>query len=117
MNKVEIILMERGERTRRRALNSPLSQGSGETVMYSVDYQPWGADDEAAMTAPVVKILDQDDVDVTSTLCSGGGSVVYSYKIEFVITSVSAGARYRVFVKGTHESQIMECWTFLDGQL
>ena len=117
MNRVEIRLLERGERTRRRALNSPLGHGSSETVKYFVDFQPWGASDSLPVSSPVIKILDQDDEDVTSTLCVGGGTVVSDYEVEFTITSISAGDRYRVFVKGTIDSLVGECWTFLDGEL
>ena len=117
MNRVEIKLLTRGERTRRRALNSPLGQGSRETQKYFVDLQPWGASDSEVITSPVILILDQDDNDVTATLCSGGGAVVSDYEIEFTITAVTAGDRYRVFIKGTVDSLIGECWTFLDGEV
>lgn len=117
MNRVQIKLLERGERTRRRALNSPLKQGSGETVKYYVDFQPWGASESLPCSSPVVTILDEDDTDVTSTLCAGGGSVVSNYEVEFTVTSVSAQKRYRCFVKCTINSLIGECWTFIDGEL
>ena len=117
MNRVEIKLLERGERVRRRALNSPLAQGSAETVKYFVDFQPWGASDSLPVSSPAVKILDQDDGDVTATLCSAGGAVVSDYEVEFTITAVTAGDKYRVFVKGTVDSLIEECWTFVEGEL
>ena len=117
MNRVEILLLTRGERVRRRALNSPLSQGSVETIKYFVDFQPWGASESLPASSPVVLILDEDDVDITATLCSGGGAVVSDYEVEFTITSVGAGKRYRVFVKATVDSLIGQCWTFLDGEL
>jgi hypothetical protein len=50
-------------------------------------------------------------------LCSGGGSVVSSYEVEFTITSVSAQKRYRCFIKTTINSLVGECWTFIDGEL
>jgi hypothetical protein len=117
MNRVEILLLERGERTRRRALNSPLVHGASETVKYFVDFQPWGASVALPCSSPVIKILDEDDTDVTSTLCAGGGSVVSDYEVEFTITSVSAQKAYRVFVKATINSLIGECWTFVHGEL
>ena len=117
MNRVEIELLERGVRTRRRATNSPLEQGSAETVKYFVDFRPWGASDNLLVSSPVVTILDQDDTVVTGTLCDGGGAVVSNYEIEFTVTAITAGDRYRVFVKGTINSLIGECWTFLDGAL
>ena len=117
MNRVEIRLLTRGERVRRRALNSPLAQGSVETVKYFVDFQPWGASDSLPASSPVVLILDEDDTDVTSTLCSGGGAVVSDYDVEFTVTAVGAGKRYRVFVKATINTLIGQCWTFLDGEL
>ena len=117
MNRVEIKLLTRGERVRRRALNSPLAQGSVETVKYFVDLQPWGASESLPASSPVVLILDNNDVDVTATLCSGGGAVVSDYEVEFTVTAVTAGDRYRVFVKATINSLIGQCWTFLDGEL
>lgn len=117
MNRVEIKLLERGERTRRRALNSPLRHGSSETLKYFVDFQPWGATIALPCATPVVKILDEDDTDVTSTLCSGGGAVVSDYEVEFTITAVTAQKAYRVFVKTTINSLIGECWTKLIGEL
>jgi hypothetical protein len=117
MNRVEIILLERGERTRRRALNSPLKQGSSETVKYFVNFEPWGASDSLPCSSPVITVLDEDDTDVTATLCSGGGSVVDNYEVEFTVTSVAAQKKYRVFVKATINSLIGECWTYLDGEL
>jgi hypothetical protein len=115
MNRVEIQLLERGERTRRRALNSPLEQGSGETVKYFVDFAPWGAGATYPVSSGTVTILDQDNTDVTATLSAGGASEVGDTEVEFTITAVTAGDRYRVFVKGTINSLIGECWTYLDG--
>lgn len=117
MNRVEIILLVRGERTRRRALNSPIRQGASETVKYFVDWQPWGASDSLPCSSPVIKILDEDDTDVTATLCSGGGTVVDNFEVEFVVTSVAAQKKYRIFVKSTINSLIGECFTILEGEL
>ena len=117
MNRVEIKLLERGERTRRLAMNSPLKQGSSETAKYFVDFQPWGATVSLPCSSPVITILDEDDTDVTSTLCSGGGAVVSDYEVEFTITAITAQKAYRVFVKSTINSLIGECWTKLIGEL
>ena len=117
MNRIEIQILTRGERVRRRALNSPLKQGSAETLEYYVDFQPWGASASLPASTPVILILDEDDNDVTSTLCASGGAIVTDYELEFTITAVSADKRYRVFVKATVNSLIGECWTFLDGEL
>lgn len=117
MNRVEIVLLERGERTRRLALNSPLKQGSNETVKYFVDFQPWGASASLPCSSPVITVLDEDDNDVTATVCAGGGSVVTDYEVEFSITSLSAQKAYRVFIRATINSLIGECWTKLFGEL
>lgn len=117
MNRVEIVLLPRGTRTRRRALNSPLKHGSSETVKYFVDFSPWGASDSLPCSTPVIKILDEDDTVVTSTLCAGGGTVVDNYEVEMTVTSVAAQKRYRLFVKSTINSLIGECWTYVDGEL
>lgn len=117
MNRIEIRILTRGARVRRRALNSPLRQGSAETLDYFVDFRPWGASIALPASTPVIKITDEDDVDVTATLCSGGGAIVSSYEVQFAITAVGASKRYRIFVKATVDSLIGECWTFLDGEL
>jgi hypothetical protein len=117
MNRVQIKLRERIEQSARRATNSPLKQGSSETVTYYVDFSEWGASATYAVTSPVVTILDSNDDDVTSTLSAGGGSVVSDVEVQFDITSVTAGERYRVFVKGTSNSRIQECWCYIDGEL
>ena len=116
MDRVKVKLRSRTEQTARQALNSPLKQGSSETVTYYVDFQDWGATDALPVTSPVITILNNNDTDVTSTLCAGGGSVVSNTEVQFNITAVTAGDRYRVFVKGTSNSRIQECWFFLDGE-
>ena len=116
MNRIEIRLLSRGQRVRRRALNSPLRQGSAETLTYYVDFRPWGATEALPASTPVITILDEDDNDVTSTLNAGGGSIISNYEVQFDLTAVSAGKRYRVFVKATVDSDIAEAWTFLDGE-
>lgn len=116
MDRVEVKLVPRAKRTSRQATNSPLKQGSSETVTYYVDLATWGASAAEAVTSPVITILDQDDGDVTATLCAGGGAVVGDTEIQFDLTAVSAGDRYRVYIKGTSNSRIMECWTWVDGE-
>ena len=204
MNRVEIVLLTRETVSRRRALNSPLRQGSAELVQYFADFTPWGATSSLPVTSPVLKVLDQDGVDVTygghvtqvsvnaagsgysvddvltlvesgssgdctaKVLTVGGSGEVetfysstpttpgYNYtvgskettggggsgctilistvtdaelvvkasavvandtQIQFNLTNVVAGDRYRVFIKGTVNSLIEECWLYLDGEL
>lgn len=113
-NRVELKLRERGDVVRREATNSPLKIGSGETIDFFVDFTDWGASSSLPVTTPVVTILDRKGTDVTSTLCSGGGSVVTDTEVQFTITGATQYQRYRVFVKGTVDSDIIECWTYLD---
>lgn len=113
--RVQLELRPRSQGVRREITNNPLRQGTAETVTYYADFTDWGASASAAVTSPVVLILDHRDVDKTSTLCSGGGSVVNNVEIEFVITSVTQYERYRIFVKGTIDGDIVECWAYLDG--
>lgn len=116
MDRVQIKLRSRADQSVRQATNSPLKQGSSETVTYYVDFASWGASATYPVTSPVVTILDQDSTDVTSTLCSGGGSVVDDTEVQFDVTSVTAGDRYRMFVKGTSNSRTQECWCYLQGE-
>ena len=201
MNRIEIQLLSRGVVSRRRALNSPLRQGSAELVQYYADFTPWGASTSYPMTAPVLKVLDQDGTDVTygghvsvvtaapvdggtgysvddiltlteagssgdatvtvltvsagviltveltdvgynyttGTKATTGGnndatiaittvtdaelvvkasvSVVNSIELQFNLTNVVAGDRFRVFMKGTVNSLVEEAWIYIDGEL
>ena len=201
MNRVEIILLERETVSRRRALNSPLYQGSSELVQYFADFTPWGASVSYPVSSPVLKVLDQDGNDVTygghvtAVAVNAGGTgyavddvlaltesgssgdatvtvltvnagvvltvaltdpgynyttgskavtggtgnddctitvstvsdaelvvkaspaIVNSVQIEFVLTNVIAGDRFRVFIKGTVNSLIEEAWVYIDGEL
>lgn len=118
MNRVEIKLEERGEYTRRRALNSPLKQGSSETVKYFANFDVWGASESLPVSTPVITVLDQDNQDVTTTIFSADdATVVSSTEVEFTLSSMTAGDRYRVFIKGTINSLVGEAWTFIDGEL
>ena len=118
MNRTQAILLERGTVVRRRALNSPLKQGSAETVRYVVDFTPWGASDSYPVSTPVVTVLDQDDASATSTVFSADDATVISnVEGEFTLSAVTAGDRYRVFVKGTIDGLIGQCWVYVDGEL
>lgn len=199
MNRVKIDIMERGDRSRRQAKNSPLKQGVSEIVKYYVDFSVWGAAEATPVSLPAVKILNQDGEDVshdglvvTAVVADGGTSyvvgdvltitdagssgdatltvltvnagviltvaittagfdytagvkattghtedatftitvsddsnlvtrdsiAVVSYvEVEFVLTNFVLSNRYRVFVKGTIDSEIGECWTYIDGEL
>ena len=198
MNRVEIRVAERGTRTRRRALNSPLRQGVAETVRYFVNLTPWGASVSYPVSTPVITILDQDSEDVThggqvvtAVITDGGtsyevndiltitdsgssgdatvkvltvnagviltielvdvgydytagvknttghtadatvtitvadakiqvratGSIVSSVEIQFDLANFVSGNRYRVYIKGTINSLVGECWLYIDGEL
>jgi hypothetical protein len=199
MNRVEIKLLERGDFSRRRALNSPLKQGASETVQYYVDFTPWGASDTYPVSLPVLKVLNQDNSDVThdglvlTAVVADGGtnyevgdiltitdtgssgdatltvltvdsgviltaaittagfdytagvkattghtedatftitvsssdqlvdrnsiSVVGDVEVQFTLSNFVAGDRYRVFIKGTINSLVGECWSYIDGEL
>jgi hypothetical protein len=95
MNRVEILLLERGERSRRLALNSPLRQGSGELVKYFVDFTPWGATAALPVSTPVVKVLDKDGTDVTygghvaTAVIADGGTL---YEVGDILTITESGS-------------------------
>jgi hypothetical protein len=117
MNRVEISLLTRGKQARRRALNSPLKQGINETVKYYVDFTPWGASAALPVSTPIITVLDQDDTDVTSTIFSADdATVVSSVEVEFTLSALVINNRYRVFVKGTINSLVGECYTVLTAE-
>ena len=68
MNRVQLKLLDRGTdgEVKREALNSPIQQGTGETIKYYVDFSGWGASSsvpiEPTTPAPdVTVLLDKDD--------------------------------------------------------
>lgn len=120
MNRVEIKLLERTKVSRRRALNSPLKQGTEETVQYFADFAPWGANVSFAVISPVVTVLNQDDIDVTEgayDVWQAASTSVVNTEIQFTLENFIAGDRYRVFIKCTIRGHVQECWTYIDGEL
>ncbi len=95
VNRVQIQLLEKGQVTRREALNSPLKQGASELTRYFADFDVWGASASFPVSAPVLKVLNQDDEDVTY-----GGHVVLvvvndggtGYEEDDVLTLTEAGS-------------------------
>lgn len=114
--RVELILRNRDVASGREVANSPQTQGINETVVFFADFSTWGATDSSPCTSPVITCLDEDDTDVTSTLCTGGGTVVANVQVQFTITGVTAGKHYRIFVKATIDSSIFETMLRLDGE-
>ena len=107
MNRVEIVLAERGDSSRREALNSPLKQGAEELIQYFADFTPWGPSISYPVSSPVIKILDQDDIDVThgnkvaTAVFDAGGT---GYSVNDVLTLTEAGSSGDATVTVTAET-------------
>ena len=100
----------------REILESPIVQGANETKQYYIDFVTWGASDAAPVTTPDVTVYDQDDVDVTTTVCSAGGSVVSDTLVYFILTALVAGNEYKVLVEGVYSSQTYETYFTVEGE-
>jgi len=93
---------------RREVLESPVIQGANETKKYFVDFETWGASDANPVTTPDVTVWDADEIDVTSTVCAGGGSVVNDTQVYFTLTAFAKDISYRVEIEGTWDAQTLE---------
>lgn len=120
MNRVQLKLLDRGSdgEVQREATNSPLSQGTAETIKYYVDFTGWGASsDNNPGTLVVTVLLDKDDSDVTSTIfAADDAAVVSDVEVEFTLTAFSRYKTYRVYVKATIGSEIGEMFCVIRGK-
>lgn len=119
MNRVKLILEPRGEDgvVKREVLNSPLEQGTGETVKYYVDFADWGASESNPCTSPTVTVLlNRDESDVTTTIhAADDATVVSNTEVEFTLAAFSRYKTYTVYVKATSNSLIEECYVQIRG--
>jgi hypothetical protein len=119
MNRVKLLLTPRGEDgiSRREATNSPLAQGTAETIKYYVDFTDWGASSSAPCTTPVVTVLlSKDDTDKTSTIHSADDATVVSdVEVEFTLSAFGRYQAYMVYVKTTIGSEIVEAFCQMEG--
>jgi hypothetical protein len=118
MNRVKLILEPRGEdgQVRREALNSPIQQGTQETIKYYFDFSGWGASSSNPCTTPVVTVLGRYDSDDTATIFSADdATVVSNVEVEFTLSAFSRYKWYRVYVKTTIGSEIGEAFCQMEG--
>lgn len=98
--------------TTRQVVEAPLWQGEDERIYYTVTTTPWGS--TPTTTSMVIK--DADGTDVTSTYATGSTSVLGDVITLPLIHSLADGAVYRVEVKFTVNSNVVETWFDIYGQ-
>jgi len=97
----------------REIIESPLSLGHDEKIAYPLDITNWGSDP----TVITVAVKDSEGEDVSTTHLTGTASVVNPTTILLpFIHSLVAGKLYRLEVKFTIDSNIVECWAALNGE-
>ena len=124
MNRVQLKLEPRGTGgvVKREALNSPLQQGTGETVKYYMDFSGWGASSDTAICASdpapdVTVLLAKDDTDLTSTIhTADDATVVSSVELEFTLTAMVRHKSYIVYVKIGIGDEVAEAFAVIRSQ-
>ena len=84
-----------------------------ELVDVGYDYSA-GTRDTTGHTADATVLI---TVTPTKMVVKLSTAVVSDVEIQFTLTNFVVGDRFRVFVKGTINSLVGECWTFIDGEL
>ena len=88
-------------------------QGVDEEVYYSLTTTPWGSDPSSvsvkAYTMP-------DRTDVTSTVLSGDASTTDDVITLPKLSGLTAGTEYRIEVKFTCSSNVLECYATIQAE-
>lgn len=95
--------------TIREIRESPVEQGSDESITYNLITTPWGG----SPTSPSVKVYELDGgvlTDVTATVCTGTASVVGDKITLPAIDDLKIGKTYRVEVLWTKGVSQFEAW-------
>lgn len=98
----------------REAIGSPFWQGEDEVLAYLVTTTPWAS----SPTSPTCKIFSYDPAadtytDVTSTKMSGSASVSGDVITTPLVTSLTAGTKYRVEVKFVVSANTFELYFWI----
>jgi hypothetical protein len=101
------------ENTDRRIIESPLYQGVDEQIAYTLTTTPWGS----SPSSVAVVLKNSAGTDVSSTCLSGSASVAGDVITTPVVKSLTADAIYRLEIKFTVSSNIMEVWADIYGQV
>lgn len=91
-----------------------LRQGADEEIAYALTTTPWGKNP----TDVAVKAYDcnADYADVTSRVLSGAASVTGDVITTPVVKSLKERTDYRIEVKFTTGSKVLECFFMLHGE-
>lgn len=96
--------------SKREIRESPVEQGSDESITYSLTTTPWGGSPSNAS----VKVYEMEYngalTDVTATVCNGTASIVGDKIILPAIDSLEVGKTYRVEVLWTKGASQLEAW-------
>ena len=105
--------------TNRQIKESPLTQGEGESLVYSLTTTPWGSDPED-VTVTVFDVTDADETadweDVTDTVMPVNNPSVTDDVITFSpLESLTDGHVYRIEVQFTCGDNTFETYGFIFG--
>ncbi len=100
--------------TSRQTIERGLVQGEDEQVIFSITTTPWGSD--PASVTVVAKDVDDDYADVSATVLFGSPSVSGDVITLPTLKSLTAGKQYRIEVKFTVSSNVLEAFFFIKAQ-
>lgn len=100
----------------RKILGPPLIQGVNEEIAYKVDFIRW-CDLGNPPSAPVVKIYDDTNTDVSGTKLVGVPSIDGFCVVTPAVVDLQDGMTYRMEVLATIDGNIMSAWTPIIGEL
>jgi len=90
--------------TLREVNESPVYQGSNETISYAIDFADWGTPSSPACT------LWQGTTNVTSTNLSGSASVTGDIVTTPAVKTLTAGSEYVMKCVVTISGNTESCW-------
>lgn len=95
----------------RQIEQSPIYQGEDEAVYYTLDTADWGG--SPSSVSVVVKLAGED---VSGDILTGSPSVADDVITMPKVANVTNGSHYRLEIKFTTLSNVVEAWSELIGQ-
>jgi hypothetical protein len=96
----------------REIKESPVTQGTDETIVYTLTTTPW-ASDPTSPSAKIFSFIDDVYADVTSTNMTGAASAVGDVITLPAIGSLVVDTRYRVEVQFTVSGNTFESYAWI----
>ena len=99
----------------REVLDGLQFQGAAESILYSVDTEPWGG----SPALPTHDIFDEEDLDISlkASLAPGTVSISSHNLVLPAVTALVAGTIYRVTVTFTSAGNVLQGFFRIEAQV